>query len=441
MDDLDRALIESWWRVWERCRADPAEARRRWVRARSSVTLNSPSRAWCLGIRASDTRITRAYGLQKYGAAREAHLVQLGVQDILEWCGPVRVPYPGVPIDEAADRLGRHVETVRRWLPMRQGRTRGDRLNRQITRDVDYTAGTGGRPPMASGALGGHDATASGRRLRTSGGRGWGVRYVPPKTVGRHQGAGVPVVWCDRAVDPGHQGGAPPIAWWGSMWEGLAERFAREWGARAGGRAPGGDDDVLAAARVPRWAERRRTAHGPAVREFRGWDWVCPGPPEVTPEAPLEVPPEASAKVSAPGRVGSDFRGGRGDTSRFAERCGRRAQVLVCPLPAWTIGDYLADRPGVGEGLDVGEAERWVPGRAGWGDQMKPRMASAVSGGGGSPPMASAALYAGRFACVRCWGVRNVTQRGRGGWNEFVGRISGGLLTGKDVRWEHGAGD
>ena len=135
MDDLDRALIEAYARVWAWCVADPAEARRRWLAAQRSVTWRRPGRGWCLGIRAGDTRISSAYGLVKYERlAREVgkapgsgacdiqeddatHVVGLGVEDVLEWCGPVRIPWPGVPIEEAAARLGRHVETVRRWLP------------------------------------------------------------------------------------------------------------------------------------------------------------------------------------------------------------------------------------------------------------------------------------------------------------------------------------
>lgn len=194
MNDLDRALIEAYWRVWERCKADPGEARRRWV-------------------------------------------------------------------------------------PMKQGRTREDRLNRQVTPDKDYGSTIGTTPRMASSVSGDADGN-----LR---------------------------------------------------------------------------------------------------------------------------PPMTSAAL---------YKGG----------CGRRCGVLACPLPGWTIGDYLADRPGMREGLEVGEAERWVPGR-GAAHPKQPTGSAVVDDEDGRPRTASAALYGGRysgggvdsgggrFACVKCWGVRNVTQRGRGG--------------------------
>ena len=121
----------------------------------------------------------------------------LGVEDVLEWCGPVRIPWPGVPIEEAAARLGRHVETLRRWLPpeARQGRERADRIAREVTKQRDYE----NRRVKGKGKVGaGHF-------------RGWGVRYESPRLHGKRrgvagEGAATPVVWCDRPIDPGHQG-------------------------------------------------------------------------------------------------------------------------------------------------------------------------------------------------------------------------------------------
>ena len=335
----------------------------------------------------------------------------LGVGDVLEWCGPVRVDYPGVPIDVAAEVLGRHVETVRRWLPVKQQR-RGWRLDpwavvpigrddgRPKAKDVaEWRAGKGialnvdyeVREEQAAGK------TGAGQRM------GWGVRYERPAVHGRHSGGAVPVVWCRRAIDPGHQGGVRPHPAWGSGWEGLAKRYA-EMAAASG---IGEHDNVLVAERVPRWRDRtiRRAGEldedAEVRREFRGWEWVCPG--------------MGGEGCGEPGGVRPD----RGDTPRLAGGgdeavrhgggCGRRVSGLVCPLPEWSVAAYLADRAEVRDGLEVGEAERWRPG-----------VGPEVDGGL-------------RFACAECWKVRSGAMNGARQWNEFVGRMSGGLLYGKDV--------
>jgi len=61
MDELDHNLLMAWNRVFERCRADPREARRRLERVGAGTCLDRPHRAWCVAVRASDTRISSAY--------------------------------------------------------------------------------------------------------------------------------------------------------------------------------------------------------------------------------------------------------------------------------------------------------------------------------------------------------------------------------------------
>ncbi len=368
----------------------------------------------CLGLRASDTRIEGAYGLGKYTEARREHVVTVTAGDVAGeggWCRPVRVPWPGVQIQEAAARMGRHVETVRRWLPpgKRQGREREDRLNRQITVGVDY---------WPTGVKGAGEPGSGQRRV-------WGVRYEEPRVRGKHQGAAVPMVWCVGAADPGHQdggsGGRPGGAW-GVAWETRADRYLAAVEAAGGGAGT----VVLEAERVPRWRERTvRYRDGGCERreEFRGWEWVCPG---------LGRNGEA--------RMTNDEGEGRGSGVEGASGgCGRRCQVLVSPVAGWTIGGYLAGRPGVAEGLEVGEVERWRPGvlvagrstafgagATGGATTREGALAKAVPGPGVLPG-------AGALACVRCWGVRNASLLGRSGWNDFVTRVSGGLLSGAEV--------
>src|SRR4051812_46066816 len=56
MDALDVALQEAWNRLSRRVKEDRLEARRRAAR-RLNKTFHQPPRAWCLAIRANDTRL------------------------------------------------------------------------------------------------------------------------------------------------------------------------------------------------------------------------------------------------------------------------------------------------------------------------------------------------------------------------------------------------
>ena len=404
MDELDRVLLGAWWEVWGRCRGDLGEARRRWVGARrwAAGAGRGAVRGWCLSLRASDTRIGRGYGWvgssgpRKVEASGATHRVAVTVGDVMEWCRPVRLAYPGVPIQEAADRLGRHVETVRNWLPVRQGREREDRLNRRVTREADY----GPRGVYGAGE------TGAGRR------RGWGVRYEEPRYHGKHQGGAVPVVWHEGLIDPGHQKGVGPGPAWGGWWESMAGRWAAGWGGDGSGGGGTFGAVVFEAERVARWRERTvRYRDGDSERrvEFRGWEWVCPGRPGN----------DEARMTNDEGEMRGGVDGGSGG-------CGRRCGVLVCPLVGWTIGGYLADRPGVAEGLEVlglpgvGEAERWRPGFADAG--------GAEAGGAERSGRVCVYVVLGGAERVAAgaWGVERVCEAGERGALERAGRGAGG---------------
>ena len=62
MDQIDLALQEAWFRVGELCRANHAEALRRFQRCRRP-SVSAPVRQWCLVLRASDTRIHSKHAL------------------------------------------------------------------------------------------------------------------------------------------------------------------------------------------------------------------------------------------------------------------------------------------------------------------------------------------------------------------------------------------
>lgn len=346
------------------------------------------------------------------------HLVMLGPEDVRAWCAPVRVAWPGVPLDVAAARLGRHREVVRKWLPKPGGVGPGG--GGVIGRDADGGYGVPRQVRRRRGMALGVDATRSielGEDY-VEAGCVWGVRYERGQEWGRHSGGAVPVVWTRRAVDPQHQRGDRPHGWWGSLWETLAERWPMEagvsldrvarWRVRpaAGGRDEEGDvmnggaaedvcfaggpqgpaSDGLAAGEVADDDGRGEAASASRSDlrvsrgdpQFRGWAWVCEG---------------------------IDGRG-------CVRGAGHTATTVVCPLPRWTLAAALADDPRVAAGLDIGGGERWWPTRA---------VHPAEKAAGGM-----------RFACERCWGVRRQTTDARG-WNDVVSYLTGGLLMGREV--------
>jgi len=307
MDELDHNLLMAWNRVFERCRADPREARRRYDRVASGRTFDRPNRAWCVAVRASDTRLGTVASPDDPAAVRAqlAHEIVLDGWSLRELGGPVFLPYPGVPIDVAADRLGKHKEALRSWMPVRPGRTRAARAEAGKAGGLDDRLVWTEYPPTDALPL--------------------GVRFEPQRSLGRHSGMETPVVWCDGALDPGASRGRPPSAWWGRAWMTLAERI------------PQGFEQGVE--REPRWIAYRDQGD-----RFRGWRWRCPG---------LYAGHAGDQPAPSPGPSL-----GGGESEAF-KGCGRRVQVLYAPLPAWTIGRAL----GLEEGLDVeGLSGRWLPG-------------------------------------------------------------------------------
>lgn len=229
MDDLDLNLLDAWDRVWERCKRDPTEARKRWRRTRG-VMLGKPPRPWCLTLRSSDTRLhprNADFDSIEAWENREPHEVTLCGEGIRHLCAPVSIDWPGLKLKDAAKVLGKTVDAVRHWMPVRPGRARGkdSKCPPRWKEIIDPTK------PLA-------------------------VRYEHPAHYG-HQGGDVAVVWTRRSLDPGAPLGRCPHAIWGSMWQHIHEKLP--------------DDYVLTVRREPRFKR-----YGDGVR-FRGWDWVCPG--------------------------------------------------------------------------------------------------------------------------------------------------------------------
>ncbi|KAA0215881.1 MAG: LuxR family transcriptional regulator [Leptolyngbya sp. PLA3] len=167
MDELDRALLDAWSRLGRRVRADRVEAAVRAAR-RSTPTLTRPPRAWCLCVRASDTRLDALAALASERDCKRGlpHALTLYTPAIRTLVAPVNIPWPGIRATRAAARLGRHPESLRNWLD--------------------------------KGLV--H------------------VRYDPP-SIHSSRGKRVPVLWTPSPLDPNANIGRPPHAVWGTIWQ------------------------------------------------------------------------------------------------------------------------------------------------------------------------------------------------------------------------------
>src|SRR5215213_2501750 len=111
MHDLASVLWEAWQRVRPRLLADREELRRRLAR-RKTMALRRPPRAWCLALRAGDTRLA-GWGCRDVcgdseGAGESARQqdVFLDADLLRRLCEPVRLEPPGETMHEVAAKLG-----------------------------------------------------------------------------------------------------------------------------------------------------------------------------------------------------------------------------------------------------------------------------------------------------------------------------------------------
>src|SRR5829696_4368069 len=105
MDAIRSALAAAWDRVGPRLRQDAAELRRRLARRKLKLFAHPP-RAWCLAIRASDTRLGPYATSPADPRAGARHQVILDAAAVTHLCAPVRLTPPGQTIDETAHLLG-----------------------------------------------------------------------------------------------------------------------------------------------------------------------------------------------------------------------------------------------------------------------------------------------------------------------------------------------
>jgi DNA-binding CsgD family transcriptional regulator len=103
-EDLENAIFDAWKRVRPRLEADPAELAKR-LKRREGMSLRRPPRVWCLGVRAGDTRLAEWNGSGDE-VPGEAESVYFDSKMLRELCYPVRIEPPGEPLTVVAAKLG-----------------------------------------------------------------------------------------------------------------------------------------------------------------------------------------------------------------------------------------------------------------------------------------------------------------------------------------------
>lgn len=356
MHPSDHAIDAAFWELWPRLVDEPRELQRRLARRRGRMFTHRVPRPLCAALRAADTRLHRhtliePIDLDDPEAASQRNSVLLTLTSasthprtsrahdsttdidssppstlppppsafsspaafpqrvtldghaVAALAAPVRLPWPGVTLREAADRLGYHPETLRGWL----------RTPAPTPAPGKKPAGRGttgpGHPPPPNVEL---DARPDHRRRDPpaqpvpASDSPFVVRYERRPMGGRDHHGGVravAVVWSRRPLDPAHPRGRPAdLAW-------LPESIAA-----------GTDLDAD-------WSQT--ITRVPVVKPYhgrprhRGWAWRCPA-------------------------------------------CGRAAKLLYWPGVAdafprrWdrALRDAIADRRHTGE-LSAEEADRW----------------------------------------------------------------------------------
>ena len=119
MDELDTLLLQAWWRVSDDLQSKPWAMGRRMERV-ARQALRRPVRAWCLPLRASDSRIgahelRNEFNTACYHRGFNHRLVLRGDR-VRALCQPVWIGEPGVTVVEAAKLLGRDERTIWSWV-------------------------------------------------------------------------------------------------------------------------------------------------------------------------------------------------------------------------------------------------------------------------------------------------------------------------------------
>ena len=370
MDDVELAIHDAWQRVRPILLADEAELARRLARRRNAG-LGRPPRAWCMAVRASDTRIPDQNCRQAKAIGEAvAEEVRLDARLLRTLCAPVTITPPGETLQEVAAKLGvgvtslltarargifrtHHIkglggsrgwpvpllytdrlldpsaklfacaDRVWSWTAPDLGGRIVDDFEQAVTR-VAYWRGHCGKNEYAEGRHPEIDATTPKRRRRPE------ELHVPR--------AGPDLVWYKWKGDQ----------YLGYDWRNELARENYERQARARERRLARYRERRANGELPRGASRS----GGSLH-FNGWQWVCPA-------------------------------------------CGKTCRTIYCPAPRVRL---VWDVPALARVIDI------VPPRGG------------IEG----------------FACVRCHRVQYLTSTTAQCWNIVVSYLSEALLYGAEV--------
>ena len=277
MDPIDLALEHAWHVVAHRLKSDPAEARRRFARL-GTPALQRPMRAWCLCVRASDTRISDRWWQVEDAHAKmkhPPHWVWIDAAKLRELVKPVFIPWPGVDWTVAARELGRHPVSLRTWIE--RGVLRCKRVNARSVRKI-------GNP--------------------------------------------VPYVYTESPLDPNGKFGRGPDGVWGHMWQGFYKKVPENFGQYVRRAARLRAYGNMAVRRFRGW-------------EFECQGRLIPmaaDAPERMREMVLGAHRARNEKAAIVERGGEDGEPAR----MFVHLpCGRSVDSMFCPLPVWTIAKSL----------------------------------------------------------------------------------------------------
>jgi hypothetical protein len=221
-EDLERNIRDAWLRLRSRILNDPHELHRRLSRRRRP-TLTRPPRAWCIAIRASDTRITPAHWV-----IFPEHAMDLD--------------HPEHPYEPIEHEVTIQTHAIRRYChPVTFSREDA----------VDVAKMLGVSQTMLLGAR------RRGRFYET---------YI--RGLGGKRGRPIPLLECGRnLLDPGHRDFSRPHPIWGGAWEWLSRMIP--------------DDFQQTILRKPVF----RPAGGTVIPDchhykddyrLRGYRWACP---------------------------------------------------------------------------------------------------------------------------------------------------------------------
>src|SRR2546426_1095675 len=118
MDPLDSILETAFLRFIDQFRRDRPLLIRR-LRRRRLVTVARPLRAWCLCLRASDTRIRSGHTAhfdEEAAAEGNPHTVQFPGWGVRKLIAPVQIPWPGLRQRDAAAKLGMDDSSLNAWV-------------------------------------------------------------------------------------------------------------------------------------------------------------------------------------------------------------------------------------------------------------------------------------------------------------------------------------